>query len=394
MPSRSEALHAHALASLEAADMAAAHAPDLDIDGPYLSTDITAEFLQATLGGSVPGAVLEKLEHQDGHDGMTSRIRWRLRWNDTGRRASLPEGVFVKATPEQPYLRETLSLLHMAENEVRFYNQIRPEVPDLAPEAYYAASYAGGRFLLVMETLENRGLKPYWMADDCSLDHAKAVVAALARLHATYWETDRFTTDLAWVRPRTSRFGFEWHQRSFRTARERYLGSEMGQTLPAEIIDLIRFWDRNDRAVYAYWDRLPPTVLHGDSHLGNTYSTPDGQAGFFDWQVIYRGHGLRDVAYFFLSAADETLRDHEREIVDHYLNHLEHNGVALDRETAWTDYRLFSLDALDAHIKTTMFGGYGHASAALERGRTTLTTSLLRNAVPNLLHRVVRDGRP
>jgi aminoglycoside phosphotransferase (APT) family kinase protein len=389
-----EQLHAHALAALEQADMALAHAPDLNIDEPHRAEDITPASLTRMLAGSVPGAMVESIDLADAHDGMTTRNKWNVRWNGAGAAAGLPAQVFVKVTPEGPYLRETLAMLHMAEHEVRFYNQIQPELPDIAPRAYYARSYPGGRFLILMEVLEARGLKPYWQAYECSLDHAKAVVAVLAKLHATYWESERFNTDLTWVRPRTRRFGFEWHQRSFNGARKQFLESDIGAAQPKEIIELIRFWDGNDRQIYAYWDSLPMTLLHGDSHLGNTFSYPDGRAGFFDWQVVYRGYGLREVAYFFLGAAPESMRkQHEREIVDFYLDNLEANGVAIDREAAWLNYCLFTLDALDATIKTIVRGGYGHAASALQRGLANKTSSILENGVPELLRKVVRDRK-
>lgn len=388
------ALHRNALTALEAADMALAHAPDLGIDEPHQVGRLTPQAVEKMLAAGVADARLEALELADAHDGMTVRNRWTLRWNAAGREAGLPTAIFVKATPDGPYLRETLSMLHMAENEVRFYNEIQHELPEIAPRAYYARSYPGGRFLLLMEVLEDRGLKPYWTVDECSLAHAKAVVAALAQLHSAYWNSPRFEADLAWVRPRTRRFGFEWHQRSFKIARKTYLESEQAARMPAELVEMLRLWDANDRQVYDYWDTLPATVLHGDSHLGNTFAYPDGRAGFFDWQVLYRGHGLRDVAYFFLGAVDESIRKHhEREVVDHYLDELERHGVRVDRASAWQHYGLFVLDRLDAHIKTTTRGGYGHAATGLERGRLTTIGSLLDNDVPGLLRRLLRDGR-
>jgi Ecdysteroid kinase-like family len=386
------ALHAHALSALEVADLALAHAPDLGLQEPHRNADLTRDGVQRMLSGGVAGAELTAMTAVQRHEGMTDRNVLDLEWNEVGRSAGLPDAVFAKVTPDGPYLRETLSLLHMAENEVRFYNEIRPEIPDIAPEAYYARNYPGGRFIILMEVLERRGLTPYWQADRCTLAHAKAVVQTLAQLHGAYWQSDRFATDLAWIRPRTQRFGFEWHQRSFTTARRQYLDRPGSSELPEEMRRLIRRWDENDRQVYAYWDRLPATVLHGDSHFGNTYSHPDGRAGFFDWQVMYRGHGLRDVAYFFLAAADEQLRSHEREVFEHYLACLAPSGVDLDPDTAWRNYCLFGLDALDAHIKTVTRGGYGHAESALERQRTTMTRSMLENGLPDLLDRVLRDS--
>jgi hypothetical protein len=388
-----DALNAGALRALEEADMALAHAPELSIDGPYRSSDITAALLETTIAKDTPDAKVAELRLAAGHDGMTSRTKWDIRWNAPGRAAGLPNSIFAKTTPDAPYLRETLSMLHMAENEVRFYNQLRSEVPEIAPRPYLARSYPGGRFIILLETLETRGLKPYWVADECSLEHAKAVTSALATLHAKFWETERFNTDLSWVRPRTSRFGGVWHEHSFRHARKAYLERADALQMPPELVEMLKFWDENFQPVYRYWDTLPATVLHGDSHLGNTFADNEGRAGYFDWQVILRGHGLRDVSYFLLSAISEDLRRrHERAIVDHYLQELASRGVWLNRENAWLDYCLFALDRFDAHIKTHVRGGYGHAESGRERGRIATVGSLLHNKVPDLLRKVVANG--
>lgn len=393
MSSTQNPLYAHALATLELADLALARAPMLAIDEPHRAEDITTDSLTAMLAGANPDAKLERMELADAHDGMTQRNCWHLIWNQAGQQANLPQQIFVKSTPENPYLRETLSLLHMAEHEVRFYNQIQPELDVIAPQAYYARSYPGGRFLLLMEVLEARGLKPYWQGYDCSLEHARAVLDALATLHATYWNSPRFDTDLVWVRPRTQRFGFEWHQKSFNIARQKFLEMDIVAQLPAEFIELVRFWDANDRAVYAYWDTLPQTLLHGDSHLGNTFAYPDGKAGFFDWQVIYRGHGLRDVAYFLLNSLENNVRqEYERTLVDEYLAALKARGIDLDADSAWKHYCLFALDALDANIKTTTRGGYGHATNALQRGLQCAVGSIMENETASLVQQVVRHG--
>lgn len=386
-------LHEGALRALEAADTALAHVTDLAVDGPHLLDDVTPEFLAEVLTAAAPGARLLQVTVAAEHAGMTDRRRLLLSWDDAGQAAGLPRAVFVKATPEGPFLRETLAVLHMAENEVNFYNRVQPEVPDLAPRAHYARSYPGGRFLLVVEDLESAGLRPYVLADECTLAHALAVAEAQARLHARYWESPRFATDLSWVRPRTRRFGFHWHQATFGLARAAYLDGPAGQLLPPELRDLVRFWDANDRAVYDYWDSLPQTVLHGDSHLANTFARPDGRAGYYDWQVVYRGHGPRDLAYFVLNGvSDELRRAHERDIFGRYAGTLRELGVAFDEDRLWRDYCLFAMDRLDAHMKTYTRGGYGHAAEAVERSRLCIIGALLDNDVPRLVADAVARG--
>src|ERR1700760_2064800 len=100
------ALHAHALTCLEAADIALAKAPDLLIDEPHRTADLTLATVQDMLGRQIPGAALESLDAGAAHEGMTDRTTWRLGWNEVGRDAGLPTDVFVKATPSEAFLRE------------------------------------------------------------------------------------------------------------------------------------------------------------------------------------------------------------------------------------------------------------------------------------------------
>lgn len=386
------ALHRHALASLEAADLALARA-DLVVPGPYRSADVTREFIDEVIGGTMPGAQLTDFAAEEAHDGMTSRRRWRLAWNAAGRHAGLPESIFVKATPDEAYLRETLSMLHMAEHEVRFYAEVQRDVADITPRPWFGRYYPGGRFLLVTEDLEERGARPYWGKDHCSAAHARAVATALATLHARLWQSPRFERDLGWVRPRTRKFGAAWHRQSFIDARQRFLASDHAAALPQAVVETIGLWSQHSEVVYDYWDRLPATLLHGDSHLGNTYANPDGTAGLFDWQVIFRGPGLRDLGYFILSAlSDADRRVQERPLFEHYCDVLETHGIRLERGKAWRDLCLLTLDSMDALMKTIVRGGYGHAASGLERSLGARVGAMADRDVAGLLRTVIAGG--
>ncbi|MFZ2176235.1 MAG: phosphotransferase [Rhodococcus sp. (in: high G+C Gram-positive bacteria)] len=112
-------------------------------------------------------------------------------------------------------------------------------------------------------------------------------------------------------------------------------------------------------ALAPLWEQVPTTLCHGDTHLGTTFRFADGRAGLLDWQVTHRAHGLRDVAYFMVSSlSPEMRRDHERELIAHYLEKLAQYGVDTPSEKdAWQLYRLFALDGWDASMSTIAFGG-------------------------------------
>jgi len=383
--------HEEALDTLIQADYALAYAPTLALDEPHLMAAVTAEWLVEVLANSVSGAKLEKLITVDEHSGMTSRKKWSLEWNATGREAKLPASIFVKATPAEPAHREMLAVLHMHEIESKFYKLIQPEIPDLAPKAYYAASYPGGRFLILLEDLEASGCKPYWAKDNVSIDHIRAVTITLAKLHAKYWESSRLVGDLSWVRPRTRRYGWKWLSALTSDVRRVFPEKADDSIFPKELADLLQLWDQNADRVFDYFERLPRTVLHGDSHVGNTFSYPDGSAGLFDWQVMFSGHGLRDIAYFMLSAITHDMRKvHEKELFELYLETLAENGVKLKKDPAWNNYCLFVLDRWDAAIMSYVHGTYGHAKEGQLRGLRSTAGSIMDNDIQGRFEHLIQ----
>ncbi|KAI9735736.1 MAG: hypothetical protein M1818_006344 [Claussenomyces sp. TS43310] len=389
-----QSVHQHALETLAEADALLACTPHLELDGVHTIDKVDPEWLSKTLGLEIPGAVVEELSIVGAHEGMTSRHKWKLVWNREGQEADLPATIFIKATPDDPHLRQMLSVIHMGELEAHVYNDLQQEFGDFIPKAYYSRSYPGGRFIIIMEDLEERGIKPYWFGDSCPLQHARAVAVTQAKMHAKFWDSERFESDLIWVRPRTRRFGELWMRKYFSANRQRFLEMDAAKNLPVYVQNLVKDWDENCLAVHDYWETRPQTFLHGDPHLGNSLGFADGRAGFYDWQCLFRGYGYRDLAYFLMSAlTSEDYEAHEKEIFDLYTDTLEQNGVKVNREEAWLDYCLFVLDSLDASISTlTNTAGYGHAQHGLERHLNTLSATLQRHDVAALLRRVVETG--
>jgi hypothetical protein len=350
------------------ADLALAMAGKLALPGPATVDEVTAQWVQQKIAGDIAGAKLADFRIENVHAGMTSRVRFHLAWNGAGVAAQLPDALFVKITPDVPEHRVSLSVLHMAELECNFYNQLGADFPDITPRAYIAESYPGGRFLIALEDLGKRGCRPYQLVDSCSTEHAKAIARTLAAIHASLWDSERFGTDLLWVRPRSCRYGAPWMAQSFTAAWRTFLGGNQLVTVSPAMRELAETWNKLSAKTLAYWETLPQTLLHGDSHFGNTFALPDGRAGYLDWQVILRGHGLRDLCYFvFTALSNEERRAHEKDIFDLYLSELAVHGVQLEREEAWKNYRLFAFDALDANMITMVHGTYNHDPTALKR---------------------------
>ena len=93
---------------------------------------------------------------------------------------------------------------------------------------------------------------------------------------------------------------------------------------------------------------------------GTHSALPDGRAGLLDWQVVWQGPGLREVAYWMAGGLEpEVRRKHEHELLDRYLEGLRAGGVTdvLSAAAAFERYRLFAAEAWDAAAMTIAWPG-------------------------------------
>jgi hypothetical protein len=240
--------------------MCLANSPDIGPKEVHLQSQVTVQWLESILKGDVVGAAVEDFRALEGHQGMTDRQRLQITWNKAGQDAGLPTAIFIKATPATGLLRETCSMLHMADLESNIYNKLHKELKGLIRNAYYSRSYPGGRFIIVMEDITARGIKPHWMGDDCSVGYAFAVAKAQAQIHSRFLETERFGNDLVWIRPRSSRYGETWLEDNFEHNRIKFLASKQAKTVSEYTRQAIILWQKHWRTINRYCETLPATL--------------------------------------------------------------------------------------------------------------------------------------
>ncbi|ORW23648.1 hypothetical protein AWC19_11290 [Mycobacterium palustre] len=259
-----------------------------------------------------------------------------------GRQAGLPTSVFSKSTPKFTSRAVTVPSAALT-CEALFYDRIRPTLDIEAPVGYYMAlDNRSGRSMFLMEDVA--GTKNATFGDPTKhyIDRtrAEAIIATLATVHGTLWESPRFAGDLALVKdalrwqidvnvtidfPRRTLIGFDRAEWVFPAGFRR----RRAEVFPALMNSL------------AMHSSAPNTLLHSDVHSRNWYLTPDGGMGLYDWQLISRGIWALDVAYALSSALTvNDRRSWERELIELYVDRLHAaGGPALSFEEAWLAYR-------------------------------------------------------
>ncbi|MGH2794448.1 MAG: phosphotransferase, partial [Actinomycetota bacterium] len=264
------------------------------------------------------------------------------------------------------------------------------EFPTVAPRAFGMTYGRGARFLLLLEDLGAAGGVTYSLAQDAELRHFEALVDALAMLHAAFWESPRFATDLRWVKPQRERAGYGMLKALFKACRRKVLRSD--RAIPPPARKLTELLTREAGTLSRLFEQGPRTIAHGDTHAGNTFARADGTAGFLDWQVVHQVHGVRDVAYMLcVSMSTELRRANERALIERYVTRLADRGMRdLNTATAWELYRIFAVDGWDAVVTTATFAGLQdpeNVERAFGRGLTTVLDLDCLDAIERALDR-------
>jgi hypothetical protein len=309
---------------------------------PSTVDEITPALLTAVLAEGHPGVevshvrVLATSEHGDGHASTADRILLALDYAP-GRDGGLPSQMLVKTFLGHPHAPAV-----MYRTEVRFYRDIRPELAIEAPRAFAGvADDATGQFGLLMEDLTLRGARFPNALTSPGLATVTHLVETLAELHAHFWSSPRFRSDLAWVATPCAggmadvfkTFGLDLVRKQLEFDFKAELLRPLGRPIERLWADLWR--------LQSILETEPVTLLHGDPHIGNTYVLPDGRGGLLDWQLMVRGRWAHDLTYLIVTGlTPEDRRTHERSILARYLDALARRGVeAPDAEAAWLLYR-------------------------------------------------------
>lgn len=268
---------------------------------------------------------------------LATSVRLRLRYDKP---VPAPPTLVAKLPATDPTSLATAKTLRAYEVEVRFYQELAPDLPIRTPAVHCAdIDVDSGRFVLLMEDLA-----PARQGDQlagCSVAEAALAIGELVKLHAPRWGDPALA-------------GYDWLHRDNERALlleiapplwggfcERYadrLGPEVHEAGSALFADFGR---------YLAGDEGPWTIVHRDFRLDNLLFGDRGGSvpiAVVDWQACTHASGLIDVAYFIgAGLLTDVRREHERDLVRRYHDGLVAAGVRdYGWEQCWTDHRLGS----------------------------------------------------
>lgn len=307
---------------------------------PQSSAELTADWFNRTVAAAherVPTAL--RLRIDDGvHQGMMSQV-CRMVPEYANDSEPGPASLIVKLSAAEPAMRQREGSRRNAVKEVRFYQTLRAHIDVRTPACYLAdVDVETGYHVLVLEDLGSATLPSRRVG--CSRSQAERAVDALAGLHAQWWDnpeldgldwlSDPEPLDPAVVAVRHRR----WWQEFLKVAGDRLPDEMIGfGTLLAE-----RFAGLMNRLVF----ESPRTLRHGDFGLSNLLFEAHGPPIVIDWQMMSRGKGPWDLAWFLgQSLTGAQRRSWERELLSRYHSALVRGGVRdYGVDACLADYRL------------------------------------------------------
>lgn len=306
--------------------------------------EIDAAWITHALRTRAPGVTCHGVEVVDVIHGTCTKVRLRLELDEAAKAAGIPELVILKGGFEAH--SRAMALVHDA--EVRGYRDVYPYV-DLPVPACYFADYDHEALhgIVIMEDLVTRGVEFCSALRPQTFEQCKRRLSALARFHGQTWNSAEFAPDGRWSNCPESEPQLREYMNIYLAKPEewdRFVAGPRGAATSVKFHDLGLITAAFDKLV-TLSRRLPHSLLHGDTHLGNLYHNADGSPGFLD-SLPGRGPAIKEVAYHLGGALDTADRRRwEGALIQHYLSELQAMGVPAPRfDDAIEQYGAFLLD--------------------------------------------------
>ena len=321
------------------------------MDFPAHPDNLTADWLTDTLRatGVLRQASVTSLTIQDlgTEKGMTAqRARLRLAYDTVD--PDGPRSLIAKCSAADPQARAMIHAMGFYEREVCFYEQLAARIPLRTPRCYFSLiDPASGASLLLLEDLAH-ARNGSWVAG-CSAAEADSAIRMLAAFHAAWWAHPDLGA-MHWLALR----GFS----ALEKVEEMWQATwgpcvnRLGAAGPSNIRQIGDWLERHAGRLSALLYAEPPcTIIHNDFQADNLFfgSAEDGHPLIvIDWQLVTRGRGVWDVAYFLGGNLDpDDRRQHELRLLHTYHRLLLEHGVqGYTFDQCLDEYRLAMLVAV------------------------------------------------
>ena len=354
--------------------------------------EVTSEWLTQSLrsAGMIARARIEsfgweRIGQGQGFVGQLSRLRLEYETVEEGAPSSIV-GKFSSAEPDIRMLTFPLN-----EREVRFYQEIAPKSELRTPSFYYGAldPDTGKSVLLLKDIVDAR------VGDNlagCSVEQAELAIRHLAKFHATWWESSRLD-EFPWLSNINDNAAIQ--QESYPQRWDRFT-EKVGDQISAPFRKVAVHYGKHIVRIRGQAAERPTTMIHGDYRLDNLlFGLPGSDTSLvaIDWQLVGRGPGAQDVAYFLAFGLEPELRRAaEMGLLKGYHETLVENGVSgYGFDECQEDYRLAMFRPLH-----TLVNAGAILDFTSERGSALVSALVRRTSAAMADHRMgelLPDGR-
>ena len=321
-----------------------------DLAVPATMGDVTAEWLTDALraGGVLERARVLTIEKETigagvGVLGELARVTPTYDVREPGAPATL----VAKIPTSDPGGRAVANMLGYYEREIRFYREIASRCSLASPRCYYSdMNPAAVQYIVLMEDL---GRLPIGnQLAGCSVEEAELIIGGLAQHHADWWESDALAA-IEWM-PRADSPMLKLAQGAYLGALPAFL-QKFGDLFTAAQRSVAEALGPRMNLMQDAFATAPLTMLHADPRLDNIFfGSSDGRRPLtlIDWQILVKGRGPYDIAYFLSQSVDPAERKaNEERLLRGYHERLSSNGVTgYSWEQCWDDYRASTLFCL------------------------------------------------
>ena len=229
-----------------------------------------------------------------------TKLRLKLAIENNCAASPVPQTVILKGGFE-PHSRQ---FHYIHRKEVLSYSELLPELGLHCPKTFFT-DYDPERQqgILIMEDLVQRGVTFCSALQPQGFAQIARRLTDLAKFHAASWNSPHLEPGGKWEWVDDLPVTNDHHFGLFLTPEtwQKFMDLPQGSAVSREFHDLAWIKDAMKR-FSADAARLPYSVIHGDTHLGNLYVEKDGTPGFFRCAGMLRAanaggylpHDLRD----------------------------------------------------------------------------------------------------